>query len=110
MHRIGGFEFLSHAYSLCPLRDKQVELFVHVLVYAVEMFIQTIFDQQSSVCTSAVLLNEFEMKVSVFADFIGGLFRNFKHMLVLFDAKLVFDAVFSNVLFHNHIPFVICVL
>ena len=79
-----------------------------LLVDGVEVFVQSSFRQQSSVCTSAVLLDKVESKVSLFANFIVGLLRDCKHRVVLFTAKLIFDAVFSDVLFHNHIPFVIC--
>ena len=53
--------------------------------------------------SSAVLLDKVQVRVSVFSDFIVGLLGDFKHRVVLFAAKLVFDAVFSDVLFHKHI-------
>ena len=69
-HWIGGFEFLGHAHLLRHLRDMYIDLFVCLLVDAVEMFIQTIFGQQDGVCTPAMLLDKVKMKMSVFANFI----------------------------------------
>ena len=80
---------------------------MRLLVDAVEMFIQAIFGQQGGVCTPAMLLDKFKMKVSIFADFIVGLRGKFKQRIVLFAAKLVSNAILSDVLFHNHIPFLL---
>ena len=77
-----------------------------LIVYAVEMFVQTSFRQQGGICTSAVLLNKVKMKMSILANFVVCLFGDYKHRVVLFAAKLVLDANFSDILFHNHIPFV----
>ena len=78
-----------------------------LLVNDVEVFIQTSFGKQGSICTPAVILNKIKVKVSVFTYFVVGLLGNFKHRIILFATKLIFDAIFSNILFHNHIPFVI---
>ena len=40
-----------------------------------------------------MILDKVKMKVSIFADFIVGLLGDFKNRIVLFAAKLVFDAV-----------------
>ena len=55
-------------------------------------------------------VNVVAVKESVLADFVFFLLGDFEHRVILFYTKLVFDAVLSNVLFHNHIPFVICFL
>ena len=56
---------------------------------------------------SLVLLDVVTVKESVFADFMFFLLGDFKHRVVLLSAKPVFDAVLNDVLFHNHIPFVL---
>ena len=54
-----------------------------------------------------MLLDIVAVKESVFADFVFLLLCDFEHRVVLLAFKLVFDAVLSDVLFHNHIPFVL---
>ena len=52
-----------------------------------------------------MLLDIVAVNESVFADFVFLLLCDFEHRVVLFSAKLVFDTVLNDVLFHNHIPF-----
>ena len=55
------------------------------------------------VCTSLALLDVVTVKQSVFADVMLGGVRFAENRVVLLAAKLVFDAVFDNVLFHKFI-------
>ena len=78
-----------------------------LLVNIVEVFIQPPFGQQCGVSPLSMLLDEVKAKPAIFADFIVGLRGKFKQRIVLFAAKLVSNAILSDVLFHNHIPFLL---
>ena len=70
-----------------------------------KVYVELAFREKRSVSSSFVLLDVVTVKESVFADFLFSLLGDFEHRIVLFSAKLVFDAVLSNVLFHNSYSF-----
>ena len=78
-----------------------------LLVNIVEVFIQPPFGQQCGISPLSMLLDKVKAQSAIFADFIVGLRVKVKQRIVLLAAKLVSDAVLSDVLFHNHIPFVL---
>ena len=71
------------------------------------MYVKSALCQESGVCTSFVLLDVVAVKESVFTDVMLCRVRFAENRVVLLAFKFIFDAVLSNVLFHNHIPFVL---
>ena len=65
--------------------------------------VESAFREKRGICTSFVLLDIVAVKQSVFADVMLGSGRFAENRVVLLATKLVFDAVFDNVLFQNFI-------
>jgi hypothetical protein len=65
------------------------------------MYVKSALCQESGVCTSLVPLDIVAVKESIFANFVFLVFCDFEHRVILFSAKLVFNAVLSDILFHN---------
>ena len=70
-----------------------------------KVYVELAFREKRSVSSSFVLLDVVTVKESVFADFVFLLLCDFEHWIVLLAFKLVFDAVLSDVLFHNSYSF-----
>ena len=67
--------------------------------------VKSALGQESGVRAFAVLLDVVAVKESVSADVMLGRVRFAENRVVLLTFKLVFDAVLSNVLFHNSYSF-----
>ena len=79
--------------------------FIGLYVDFVEVCVKSTLGEKRGVSSSSVLLDVVAVKKSVFSGFVFFLPDDFEHRVVLLLAKLVFDAVLSDVLFYNSYSF-----
>ena len=100
-----AFNSSSMPRSLARLATYGFDHFIGLYVDFVKVGVKPALGEKCGVTSSFVLFDVVAVKESVFADFVFLLLCDFEHRVVLFSVKLVFDAVLSDVLFHNSYSF-----